>query len=100
MTRLRKAVEQTVRKYENCADGKSSNHCYFCDAYPRPRNNNNRDACANCPIQQIEPYKSHCNSGCFTAGMQEVRRGAIRGDIESCLTLMVYFWGFLDAGEK
>lgn len=91
MTKLRKAVEQTVRWYEKLAtDGwQTGKSCPLCDAFE------NGDCCS-CPIFNLENPDNKKGDCCdFAHQLMSVAMRGWNGDIPSCLAIMVYCWGFL-----
>ncbi len=86
MTKLQKAVEQTVDRYEEFATGEDIIMCGFCRVY--------NNSCEVCPVFLLDGY---CDTEDTELGREiDSARGH---DIESCLAIMVYVWGFINFGE-
>ena len=96
---LIKAVEQTVRKYEDIIsdilkDGSSlwaECSCGLCHEYQAY-------GCKDCPVYKNQGRRT-CHNKSTKLGITWNK--AVREyDIESCLAIMVYVWGFVNFGEE
>jgi len=97
MTKLEKAVEQTVKRYECFAVNKRpQKYCGFCDQFWESSKCITDEECSKCPIFQTE--RGYCDK--TNSGRDEVKFAAMKNNIEACLAVMVYIWGFLYFGDK
>ena len=93
-SKLLKAVEQTVNRYYNRLlvpyDYLS---CGFCSHFQD-------DDCSKCPIYKLEEECCDSSNVAYPGTLHYTWNNGMGGDIESCLAIMVYVWGFINFGEE